>query len=283
MRIWKFLGSSRLAFWLLISGAGCLAAGAWYTNSFYSFYTTLSTTPVHIWLGSRLKEQFFMVWWMVLLFGVMGCLGGNILVCAVQRIVQIYGQRSGIRTPVLIKTLLPSMIHLLFLVVLAGHLATFTMGQWEKVPIFPGQTMAAAGMAHSLEVMSVSHTYYPEDSGLKGRIAQTTVVVKTPDGRAYVLTHGHPVKIGGQHIYLDMARKKPAAAPTAPAPVISNLDEETCNKEQVYHTKKPAKENRRLSLLVVTDPGLVPISLGLAGILVLMVWYFIFRSFKPGI
>ena len=281
-KIWQFLGSIRLSFWLLISGAGVLFIGSHYTNIHFSFFQTLSQTPIQTWLWNHLPNSPERVWWIPILFGIMGLLGLNILVCAFQRISKLFAQKGKDPGLDFFNKLTPSIIHLLFPIVLAGHLMTFTLAHWQRMPIETGKTLRIGETPMVFEPVSIVHSYYPKDTLMKDRISQTTVEIKNKPGRIFVLKHLHPVKVDGQYLYLDMIKKR-GQNKTAP-PAAATADEENCNKAHVYHTEKKATNDPKLLLLTVRDPGLYPICFGLSTILILMTWYFcypIFNKKKP--
>ena len=273
-KAWRFLGSIRLSFWLLVSGAVCLGIGSFYVHAHFSFFRSLSQTPIQIWLARHLSSSLSLVWWIPLLFIIMGGLGINILVCASQRTANLFRQGNTNGSLQFIHKLTPTLIHFLFPVILAGHLVTFTMARWHRIPIKEGTIVKVDNSSTPFTVQSVKNTYYPGNTPMRRRLLQTHVEMDNGSQSHINLEFLNPVALNGTHLHLDMIKKRymDRKKEVPPPPTA----EETCNKAEVYHKSPQQNAEQKLLLLMVKDPGLYPICFGLLLVLILMLWYFFY-------
>ena len=238
-KLWNFMGSIRLSFWLLISGSIILFIGSLYTNSHFSFFQSLSQTRFQIWLSRHLFSSPELVWWTPVLFVIMGCLGLNILVCAIQRMTYIFShsERKGVFQ--FFHKLTPSVIHLVFPVVLLGHLMTFTTAQWHRTPVKKGTVVNIDGVSSPLTVTGITPTHFSETSLMQNRISQTRVKLQDDADTEFILAFLHPLRINGVHLHLDMVKKRFAdmkKTDITPVP-----EDENCDKAEVYHKTRQEK------------------------------------------
>ncbi len=272
--IWNFLGDLKLAFWLLLTASGILVIGSYYTNAHFSFFRTLNETRIQDWLAQYLLSHFHLTWWLPLLFVAMGLLGMNIFICTTNRIIALIHLRKKMKRSLFIVRLAPSVIHLIFLYILIGHLMTFTLGRWERVSLEQGKTITIGEKTFNVNVRTISNTYYPENSSLRDRISQTSVLLNDADGNNLALSYLHPVHYRGHYLFLDMIKqRKKDSFKKQPVSTIFPKGE-TCNKAPVFHANTQ-KNNQKLLLLCVSDPGRLVIISGLAGILIVMIAYFV--------
>ncbi len=271
-KIWKFLGSLELAFWLIMITSAVLFTGTLCTGANYSFFQTLNSTRIQDWLIQNFNGNILITLWLPALFIVMGLLGVNVFVCACQRISSLLPMREKIKPVKWLILLIPSLIHLLFIAVLIGHLLTFAGGRWERIPIEEGRTLTADGLP-SMRVSSIEKEFFPSDSGFGNRISQVYVSLTDSSGEKIRLSFLNPVLLKGKHLHLDMKKKRMKALIKEPEKEPDSTDEENCNEAPAYHVKKTQPEPK-LQLLIVSDPGLYLILFSFTLILILMVIYF---------
>ncbi|MCF8068482.1 MAG: hypothetical protein K9L30_07855 [Desulfobacterales bacterium] len=272
--LWRALGSLKLAFWLLIGATASLFTGSLYANQDYSFFSTLNETPLHIWLAAHIKSDFDIIWWLPVLFIFMTLLGFNIFVCALNRMIRLLKKRKKMAGNRFFVKLMPSIIHFLFLVIITGHFITFTLGSWQRTPLNIGETVYIGEKPVAMTVQSIKHQYFPEHSGLRGRVEQMQVVLTDERGRELPLSFLKPVSFDGTMLQLDMRPNKQKAVDQPPLQIDGKDINEYCNKAHIYHVQ-PQKADKQLTLLSINDPGLYLILWAFTAILILMTWYFV--------
>ncbi len=276
-RVWNFLGDIRISFVLLISASVVLYLGSVYANHHFAFFRALNEIRVQDWLTEHIPVHVELAWWVPVLFVVMGLLGLNTFICACNRVSELIPRRGAMPQILFLHKLTPSIVHFLFLVIMAGHLITFTMGKWDRFPIEEG-SVVTVGKETFLTVQSVQNRYFPEESKMRERISQTEVVLLDAQKNEIKIEYTKPAFVNGACLHLDRVKIRKKDEVKKRLIEKSGNDEETCNKANVYHDKKAMKQNPNPQILIVSDPGLYIIISGLTLIMGLMSWYFIFKE-----
>jgi iron complex transport system substrate-binding protein len=273
--IWNALGDIRLAVILLLTASATLLTGTFYAEDHFLLFMALNHMRIQDWLPSQWASQPELVWWIPVLFAIMALLGINIFACAANRFLRLIGQRRSMARGRFFYLLTPSLVHFLFITIMLGHLATFTMGRWQRVPLTADSPIAVSREAPDYRVEAIRDEFYPDTSALKGRLRQTAVALEGACGETLQLQYGRPVFIDGRFLLIDKApqgekaQKKPMPAGSPPARRPGPASAEA----------QEASAGRPL-LIIVSDPGLAVIILGLTLIMALMIGYFLFKS-KP--
>ncbi len=270
-KIWDMLGDIRISVVLLMAASATLFIGSIYAGRHFSLFRELNRLRVQDWLAVHIRSQPELVWWIPVLFVLMGALGLNTVICASNRVARLIHRRNTIPPGKFFYLLTPSLIHFLFIVIMLGHLTTFTAARWQTIPLETGTRIALDGKRTPLAVLAIQDLFFPETSGMQNRISQTTVMLANADGNDIKLQYLQPVLIDGRFLFLDKIKKSKRAATTD---ILPSADKETCNKAHVYMEKKKAKQ----MLMIVSDPGLYIIISGLTLIMCLMTWYFIVQN-----
>ncbi len=279
-RIWNILGDIKVSFALFMAASATLFTGSLYAGKYYSLFNELNHLRVQDWLADHIALQPELVWWIPLLFIIMGCLGVNIFICACNRVTVLIRQRKIDPEIRFFHLLTPSLIHFLFLVIILGHLMTFTLGRWQTTPIKQQSRVELGEEKQVLRVESIWDTFFPDNSAMRDRIFQTRVTLKNEAGKEIDLQFTKPVFIDGHYLFLDKTKgRKTEKSELKPAK--DTQDDENCNKAYVYIEKEREKPEGELLLLTVFDPGLYAIVLGLTSIMGLMIWYFIAQKMTP--
>lgn len=273
-KIWNMAGHIKVSFVLLMLSSLVLFIGSMYANSHFTLIRALNRTRVQDWFMANLAAHASAIWWTPLLFIIMACLGVNIFICAVNRMAQILVQRRTVSKKRLFYLLTPTLIHYGFIVIMLGHLLTFTGGHWETIPLETDMRIHVGSQKALLTVVSVQDAFYAPTSAMRNRLRQTYVRLKDNQNREFVLEFLKPVRMNGHFLFLDKAKRKKLAAPITPRP--DDASKETCNQAHLFHQKTPKPSGLRL--LIISDPGLVLIISGLTVIMLLMGWYFIFPA-----
>ena len=216
------------------------------------------------------------VWWIPLLFLIMGMLGVNTFICATDRVCRLIGQRRGMPPGRLLYLLIPSLVHFLFIMIMIGHLTTFTTGRWQTLPLAAGGTVTIDSSGAQYRVDAIDHRFFPETSALRERIAQTTVTLVGANAQTARLQYAQPVYMDGRYFILDKIKKKNNQSKKER--VLPSTAAETCNKAHVFKAPDQARNVSGQLLLIVLDPGLAIIITGLGLIMVLMIVFFISKT-----
>jgi hypothetical protein len=269
-RIWDLLGDIRISFVLLMIASATLFTGSIYAGGHFSLFGEMNRLRVQDWLAVHIKAQPELSWWIPMLFVIMGALGLNTFICASSRIARLIPQRRALSPGKFFFLLIPSLIHFLFIIIMLGHLTTFSSAKWQTIQLKTGTSVALDGKNTLFEVQSIQDLLFPETSGLRNRISQTTVTLKNVNGNEIKLQYLQPVLIDGRFLFLDKIKE----GKKAPIEILPREDKETCNKAPVYMVKMKAKQ----LLLIVSDPGFYIIICGLTLIMCLMIWYYLIHE-----
>lgn len=270
-RILEFAGDLRFAFWLILAAGAVMWTGSIYSTLNYTLINSLNGVPLISWFYENGAENISVTWWIPVVFVIFTLLGINALACTVNRIMKLLPRRKAIGSERFSVLISPSVIHILFILMLAGHLLSFTAANQLKIPVSEGEKVNIGNIGE-VTVKSISYEYFPESSLLRQRIKQTDVEFSA-DGNgisnSYKVAFMEPVIINGNILLLDMEKKKQDRI-VKPDPVNDN-----CNKEQKYHYAKSAAETKpQLYFLVIKDPGLFMLLPGFCLVIIIMAWYF---------
>jgi hypothetical protein len=94
-RIWNLFGDIKVSFLLLMAASATLFAGSLCAGKHYSLFNELNRLRVQDWIADHITLEPELVWWVPLLFIIMGCLGANIFICACNRVSALIGQRKS--------------------------------------------------------------------------------------------------------------------------------------------------------------------------------------------
>ena len=275
MEALKRIGSTRLAFWLLMGVTALLVIGSLYSRFNPELFRALNDARVQEWLGENLLARFSLVWWVPALFLAMGGLGVNLAACALLRTMELWGQRGRGGGGAWALRLLPTAIHLLFIVTLLGHLVTFTLGRWDRVDISEGAVVRLGSGGASGEVKSVEYRHFPEDSPLADRLLGASVALSVGGGEEVSVSYLQPVKLQGRRILLDMAKGRKRLREEGSSVAGRSVSGDSGQKAGGVRGQAPG-----LRLLVVDDPGFPVVIAGFFGILVLLGWYYLAKGWR---
>ena len=270
-RVLEFAGDLRFAFWLILSAGAVMWIGSIYSTMNYTLINSLNGVPLAGWFGAQGMENLSVTWWIPVLFLIFALLGINTMACTVNRVMTLLPRRKAIGLKRFLVLISPSVIHILFILMLAGHLFSFTAVTQQRIPVARGDKIQIRG-AGSIEVKSIRHEYFPDSSLLSQRIRQVYVdfITENEDGvNSYKTAFMEPVFIKGNIIILDMEKKKQEQI-IKPDPA-----KENCNKEQKFHYAGSGSEIKpQLYLLVIRDPGIFMLLPGFCIVILIMIWYF---------
>lgn len=276
-RILETAGDLRFAFWLILSAGLVMWIGSLYSSVHYAFINSMNGVPLAEWFMKHGIEKISITWWIPAMFFIFLLLGINTCACTINRITTLVPRRKSLGTERFLVLISPSVIHLLFIGMLAGHFLSFTAVKQEKIPVAEGDKITISGLGE-VTVASISNEFFPESSEMKQRVKQTTVTAALNDNgsdRTFNVGFLEPAVINGNIIQLDMEKKKENKI-VKPLP-----EDETCNKEKKFHySERPEKVNPQLYFLVTRDPGLFILLPGFFIVIVIMSWYFYQTNFS---
>lgn len=239
--LWKFFGDVNLAIWLLLAISLNLVVGSQYMKLFPKIFSQLNYLRFQDWAGNHAWPESWWLWSLMFLFVLFGL---NTVVCTTDRLISLVRRRREYGCAAFALLVSPSLMHLCFLVVIAGHGISLFYVEARSAPVTPGARLSL----EPVEVMAKEQiTTYWDAPKLKGIARQNRVplLLTTPAGtiNSEVATL-EPVFVNGISIHLNTAGKaKPGEAP-------------------------------RLKLVVKRDPGLYAILAGNGLICLLMLLYF---------
>ncbi|MCU0847419.1 MAG: hypothetical protein MUD12_05985 [Spirochaetes bacterium] len=273
-QIWNIAGDLRLGFILALSSAFFFLVGSYNSYVNYNLFNSMNEKRLQDWITENLASHMSDSWWLPPLLLSLALLASNTLACSTNRILSLFRMRGKTPAKNLLFNSIPSIIHILFLIVMAGHLVTFTTGSIYRVNIDEKSSIKIPGNGAVLTVKSIVNEFFPMDSKLAGRISQTTVVLVDGSGTEIPVSYMRHASYGGYILHLDMVREKKP---------------ESFGNENDGSGKKPVK-NRRGDLLFqseytgikpknqivfIEDPGIELIFPAFTAILLLMLAFYI--------
>ena len=270
-RVIQFAGDLRFAFWLILSAGVIMWIGSIYAAMEYTLFYSINGEPLVKWFSTKGMENISVTWWIPVMFVIFILLGINTFACTVNRVMVLLPRRKIIGLKRFLVLISPSIIHILFMFMLAGHFLSFTAVSQQKIPVAEGGKVEIAGMGN-ISVNSLDYEYFPDSSLLRQRIKQTHVEISA-ENNGIITSHKvafmEPLLINGNIIILDMEKKKQDRI------VIPDQADDNCNKEQKFHySQKSADVKPQLFFLVINDPGLFILFPGFFIVIAIMGWYF---------
>ncbi|GEM_PF-461608 len=270
-KIIQFAGDLRFAFWLILSAGAVMWIGSIYASMDYTLIYSINGEPLFDWFSTKGMENISFTWWIPVMFIIFFLLGINTFACTINRVMILLPKRKIIGIKRFLVLISPSMIHILFMLMLAGHFLSFTAVSQQKIPVSEGEKFDITGMGN-ISINSISYEYFPDSSLLRQRIKQAHVEITTESNgiaASHKVAFMEPLLINGNIIILDMEKKKQERI-VIPAPADDN-----CNKEQKFHySQKSSDVKPQLFFLMIKDPGLFILLPGFFIVIAIMGWYF---------
>ena len=243
-RAWKLAASVQATFWLLALATLFFVIGTAYFRFEKRVLPQLNFHLVQDWVQRIGLAHLELSWWFFALLFLLLLLGVNTVACSIDRLLRLLPQYNRMAKLEFAVSLTPTLVHLVFILVLGGHLLSSFAGSVETVTCIPGQAVTLPG-GRSLQVLGVRFATHERPASIAGKLKGMSADLrfKAPgfDGEftAAVLS---PAFRAGYSFHLD------------------SLD-------------KYAR-TRELRLIIRRDPGIRLIIPGLIVIIVLMAWYF---------
>jgi len=126
--IWNILGGMSFALWSLLFAAVLCFAGSICYGRNPEIFVALNSTMLRDWLETFGVENIAHTWWLFLLLGVLFFLGINTALCTAERMIRIMRLKKRRSMKAMLFLLAPHIMHIAFLVIMAGYLALYTSG-----------------------------------------------------------------------------------------------------------------------------------------------------------
>jgi len=248
-RLWRWLASVRLTAWLLLLLSVNLAVGSLYLKFNAVVLSSLNRIRVQDWLLQNARSTFPVSWWIWTLGAVLLLLGLNTAACSADRFLELLRQRRSMPSLAFVVSMLPTLIHVSFGVVLLGHVISACGFTELSVDVAPPRQV---GIAPDL-VVGIGEPrrgFWEFPPVLAGRPRQASVDLAFDTGTrkgSRAVSVAQPVSIGAWTANLQMERKSEGS----------------------------------LKLLLRRDPGIRLIVPGLWATFALLALYFILGRFAP--
>ena len=269
--LWRKLSSLSLSIWLLVISSMFMVINTLLANLHAQTYHDLNTTPIWTWLNQMRKDHLLIFIAVGLLITSLALLALNTFACTLTRLVELSRRgrkRGNIRQGLVLWA--PTLMHILFFLIMAGHMATFTFGQWQTHKVHRGDSLAYSPEFPPLKITAFSRKSRHTPGVLQGGTIAHRVEVRV-SGRSAVISELKPLKLPNGDWLLLQAPKKGKKQGRGPveAPVDCSLEER--------HVKPTAfTPDQPFMLKQVSDPGIYFLFSGFALIMVLLTTYYLF-------
>ena len=127
--IWKFFGSSTLTVFILLAVVLDFEIGFFLFRSHPSVFSPLDRLMLFEWLRTYGLESIRVTWWFFALLFLLFILTLNTLVCTIDSVVALVKRRGKFSsTPAFLLKFAPHVMHVAFVLLLLGHLTSYTAG-----------------------------------------------------------------------------------------------------------------------------------------------------------
>lgn len=272
-KILDIIGSLKLTFVLIILIVLFLFIGGTISLFNYKVIDSMNKAQLIDWLINSGLQNFRITWWIYALMLLFTAIGINTVACSLNRIISIIKKNhsSGLRTLSILLT--PSIIHLLFLLALLGHLSSsvflnhqvYELGTSNIIPL---------DNDYQIEVTGVNSQLFPENSLMKKRYKQVELDLivyntKLNTSKKKKISFLHPLRINGRQYLLEMTKKSKLP------PCCTPPTKENCNKSPLFNLNlSDDKFENKLILTSHTEPGFYIIEAAFILIIILMLWYY---------
>jgi len=243
-RAWKFVASVQTTFWLLTLATLFFVIGTIYFRFEKQVLPQLNFHLVQDWVQRLGLAHPGLSWWFFALLFVLLLLGINTVACSSERLLRLLAQYKRMAKLEFAVSLTPTLVHLVFILVLGGHLLSSFTGSVETVSCAAGQAIALPG-GRSLQVLAVRYATHDRPASIAGKLKRMSADLRfrSPgfDG-TFTVAILSPAHRAGYSFFLDSVDKY--------------------------------ARTRELRLVVRRDPGIRFILPGLLAIILLMAWYF---------
>jgi len=243
-RAWKIAASVQATFWLLALATLFFVIGTAYFRFEKQILPQLNFHLVQDWVQQLGLAHPGLSWWFFVLLFILLLLGINTVACSIDRLLRLLPQTRRMARLEFAVSLTPTLVHLVFILVLCGHLLSSFSGSVESVSCAAGQAITLPG-GRSLQVLAIRYATHGRPASIAGKLKGMSADLRFQapgfDGEFNVAILS-PTYRAGYSFFLDSVDKY--------------------------------ARTRELRLVIRRDPGFRLIIPGLAAIILLMAWYF---------
>ncbi|MBP7585694.1 MAG: hypothetical protein KBA61_16745 [Spirochaetes bacterium] len=268
-KLWKFIADLKLTFWLLLAVIALLITGALYSKADYHLFERINYMPVTEWFRTLGMPVLIKSWWVPAIFGVMALLAANTFACAIERLRSLWPRRRDMAASRFLVLLAPSIIHLLFVTIMGGHLLTFEWIEYRRYAVDPGSAIELPD-GNRVVVRDIRTENYPADTYLKDRLknARYTLEISGTGGTLErPLAFLEPLRIGSAFLHADVSKRAPG--------VMAEKGATVCNRAEV---KSLPSSGPQFYIVYSRDPVLPVIVMLLLVISGVMTWYYVMTT-----
>jgi len=232
-------------------------------------YKDLNTTAIWQWMGDVRSRDLAVFAAMVLLIAALAALALNTFACTVNRLAELArsnGKQMGRAR--IFQLWAPTLMHILFFLVLGGHMATFTFGKWQLRTVKSGDIISYATGMPPLKAGDFSRRVYQNEGPLKGGVIHHEFQAEI-SVRRHIISELRPLRLpNGDWLLLLPPQKKEQPKPE-PAE-----EPEDCSGEERHVSPPSFNPAQPVKLKQVSDPGIFFLFTGFGLILILMGTYY---------
>lgn len=243
-RAWKIIASVQTTFWLLALATLFFVIGTVYFRFEKQVLPQLNFQLVQDWIQQLGLAHPELSWWFFVLLFILLLLGINTVACSIDRLLRLLPQVRRMAKLEFAVSLTPTLVHLVFILVLGGHLLSSFTGSVEKVSCAAGQAVTLSG-GRSLQVLAVRYDTHAGPASIAGNLKGMSADLRlhAPGFQGtFTVAILSPALRAGYAFFLDSIDKY--------------------------------ARSRELRLIIRRDPGIRLIFPGLLVIILLMAWYF---------
>ena len=267
--LWWQLTRLSLSIWLLTSASLLMVINTLLANFHAQTYHELNTTPIWTWLNQARQETPLIFMAVIALIVALALLALNTFACTLSRLIELSRRKKekhDLRH--ILVSWAPTLMHILFFLIMAGHMATFTFGQWHLHRVQRGQTLNYSPEFAPLKITAFSRTTRLTPGPLQGS-AIAHIVELLVEGRGAVISELKPLKLpNGDWLLLQAPQKRDQKARTAVEPPVD------CSLEERHVNPLVFNPDQAIMLKQVSDPGVYFLFIGFGLIMGLLALYY---------
>ena len=193
--VWKGIASLFLSVWLLVISSVVVLFNSELAVRQSGLYQKLNTTPLWCWLDQTCHGDLLVFIAVLMLIVSLGALGLNTLACTITRLAELNrlkGKKRGSGKAFVAWA--PTLMHVLFFLILASHMATFSFGQWRQYTVRQGESLHFSRDFYPLTITSFSRSVRQDEGPLQGSTISHQVGLQI-GGRSTIISELHPLRL----------------------------------------------------------------------------------------
>lgn len=268
-KIWNKLAGLSLSIKLLVLSSLLMVINSRLAESRSQLYHNLNTTPLWSWLKQVWKEDLLVGIAMAVLLAFLGLLALNTFACTFTRLSElVQGRRKNRNAAAGVIRWAPTVMHSLFFLALAGHMATFSFGAWQIHKLQQGESLHYSSAHPPISVVSFSRVVRDVPGPLDGSVVEHRAEVDINGSRS-TISELNPARLpNGDWLLLlppQLRNQK------GRIPVDTPVD---CSLEERHVEPIPFSPEQPIRFKQVSDPGVPFLFTGLVLIFLLIIIHY---------